>query len=421
MVKFLHAADIHLDSPLRGLERYPGAPVEQIRQATRRALANLVDLALAEKVAFVLIAGDVYDGDWDDYHTGLHFAAEMARLREANIPVVLISGNHDAQSKMTRVLRLPTNVKRLSVDVPETIRFDDHDVAIHGQSFATQAVDVDLSAGYPIADRGRRNIGLLHTSADGRPGHEPYAPCSVSQLKKKGYDYWALGHIHKREVLAEGPWVAFPGNIQGRHIRETGPKGCLLVEIDDAGVCKIQPRWLDVLRWEVCRVDATDAPDAEAVLGLVDERLRETLAAAENRLVAVRMEIFGRTPAHAELTAEPLRWTNEVRSTAVQIGRERAWIEKVSLAVRPVYDADAAALSDGPLAELFSLLTELQKSDEKLSELGKELGDLKRRLPAELREGPRALALDSPGELRGLLDEVGQMLVKQLTTREGRA
>src|SRR5438270_12599238 len=106
MFKFLHAADIHLDSPLRGLERYDGAPVDEIRGATRRALENLVRLAIDEEVAFVLVAGDLYDGTWQDFHTGLFFASEMARLREANIPVYLISGNHDAENRMTRSLKL---------------------------------------------------------------------------------------------------------------------------------------------------------------------------------------------------------------------------------------------------------------------------------------------------------------------------
>src|SRR5713101_8288517 len=120
MFKFLHAADIHLDSPLKGLERYEGAPIDQLRQATRRALENLIQLALDEKVAFVLIAGDLYDGTWKDYNTGLFLTAQMARLREANIAVVVIAGNHDAANKMTRTLRLPDNVTLLAAAKPDS-------------------------------------------------------------------------------------------------------------------------------------------------------------------------------------------------------------------------------------------------------------------------------------------------------------
>src|SRR6202011_3159455 len=136
MFKFLHAADIHLDSPLKGLERYEGAPVEQIRKATRRALENLVQLAVMEKVDFVLIAGDLYDGDWKDYNTGLFFLAQMARLRSAEIKVFILSGNHDAANQLTKHLRPPENVRFLSDRKPETVRLDEIGVAIHGQGFA---------------------------------------------------------------------------------------------------------------------------------------------------------------------------------------------------------------------------------------------------------------------------------------------
>ncbi|MCU0979732.1 MAG: DNA repair exonuclease, partial [Pirellulaceae bacterium] len=140
MFKFLHAADIHLDSPLRGLDRYDGAPVEEIRGATRRALENLVGVAIEQQVAFVVIAGDVYDGDWPDFNTGLFFVRQMSKLREAGIPVVLISGNHDAENKMTRALELPDNVRRLATRKPESVggreigvRVQDCDVRFHGQ------------------------------------------------------------------------------------------------------------------------------------------------------------------------------------------------------------------------------------------------------------------------------------------------
>ena len=222
MLTFIHAADLHLDSPLIGLPRYDGAPVEQMRGSTRRALENLVDLALTEQVAFVLIAGDLYDGDWRDYNTGLFFAAQMTRLREAGTPVFIVSGNHDAASQITRSLRMPDNVTVLPANSPDTVRRDDIGIAVHGQSFRTRAVADDLSAAYPDPVRGMFNIGLLHTSADGRPGHDPYAPCSLDKLRAKGYDYWALGHVHAREVLCDDPWVVFSGNTQGRHIRELG-------------------------------------------------------------------------------------------------------------------------------------------------------------------------------------------------------
>src|SRR6185437_649372 len=123
-ITFLHAADIHLDSPLKGLERYENAPVGRIRGATRRAFTRLIDLAVEKAVDFVLIAGDLYDGDWRDYNTGLYLVRQLGRLRDANINVYAIAGNHDAANKMTRSLRLPDNVRLLSHEQPQTVRID---------------------------------------------------------------------------------------------------------------------------------------------------------------------------------------------------------------------------------------------------------------------------------------------------------
>jgi DNA repair exonuclease SbcCD nuclease subunit len=422
MFTFLHAADIHLDSPLRGLERYEGAPVEEIRRATRRALQNLVQLALDRSVSLVLIAGDLYDGDWKDHRTGLFFVAEMVRLREAGIPVVLIAGNHDAANTMTRTLPMPDNVHLLDHRRPETLRFDDLGVAIHGQSFATKAVTEDLSAAYPPAVRGMLNLGLLHTAANGREGHLPYAPCTVEGLRSKHYDYWALGHAHRQEVLCREPYIIFSGNIQGRHIRESGPKGCMLVHVDDRHELRPEFCPLDVLRWEVCQVDATAADSPDELLDRLRERLHEVLASAEDRPLAVRVETAGRCGAHRHLAAHPQQWINEVRATALEVGAGRIWIEKVRTATALPANLDDARAAGGPLGELVQWIDEL-KSDPLAVEqlLGGELAELRKKLPHELIEGPDALDLGQSEAMGELLDEVRQMLLDELTPREGMA
>ena len=166
-ISFLHAADIHLDSPLRGLERYENAPWTGF-EGRRNALSRMIDLAIEKCVDFVLIAGDLYDGDWRDYNTGLFLVKELSRLRDNKIRVVLIQGNHDAANKMTRALPLPENVRLLTHERPETVVWDDLGVAIHGQSFARAAVTENLAAAYPAAVAGCVNIGLLHTCLAGR-------------------------------------------------------------------------------------------------------------------------------------------------------------------------------------------------------------------------------------------------------------
>jgi DNA repair exonuclease SbcCD nuclease subunit len=172
MIKFIHTADIHLDSPLHRLETYEGVPAAEIRQASRRAFENLIDLAVAEAVNFVLITGDLFDGDWKDYHTGLYFIRQMHRLKAAGIDVYIVSGNHDAAGQMTRRLPYPDNVHLFDHRRPQTHRIGDLNVAVHGQSFAGPVVLDNLARGYPEPLPGCFNIGLLHTSLTGREGHE---------------------------------------------------------------------------------------------------------------------------------------------------------------------------------------------------------------------------------------------------------
>lgn len=418
MFTFLHAADIHLDSPLLRLEQYEGAPVEELRQATRRAFENLVELAIAEGVAFVLIAGDLYDGDWKDYNTGLYFVSQMTKLREAGIAVYVVTGNHDAANKITKTLRFPEGVYFFPSDKPGTLYLDDPGVAIHGQGFATQAVRKDLSERYPPAVSGYFNIGMLHTGATGREGHELYAPCTVQGLLSKGYDYWALGHVHQQEVLCEDPLIVFPGNIQGRHIRETGPKGCMLVTVDDSGRSSADFRSLDVIRWQKCEVDASCSDIGYDVVDQIYERLEELLEQSDGLPLIARIEVSGVSQAHDQLMADPEHWTNEIRSAAIDSGMGRVWIEKVKLRTRPPSEKGPDELADGPVGEILDILDEIRFNPALLRTLGEPLSDLMKRLPKELRDGEDAIDPDDNKWLTDVLDGVRPMLLHRLLSQE---
>jgi DNA repair exonuclease SbcCD nuclease subunit len=416
MFTFLHTADIHLDSPLLKLEHYEGAPVEDLRQATRRALENLVELAIVERVDFVLIAGDLYDGDWKDYNTGLYFVSQMTKLREAGIPVYIISGNHDAASKMTKTLRLPDRVYLFPTDKPGTIHLEDLGVAIHGQGFAKQAVWKDLSAGYPSAVSGFFNIGMLHTCATGREGHESYAPCTIEGLLSKDYDYWALGHVHKREVLHEDPLIVFPGNIQGRHIRESGPRGCMLVTVDDSGRANADFRPLDVIRWMRCEVDASDADRGDDVVDRICGQLKELLEQSDLPLVT-RIEVEGPCHAHADLAADPEHWTNEIRSAAMDLSNSRIWIEKIKLRTSPSSEGKISKLADGPIGEILHLLDEVQSDPVRFGTLGESLSDFWKKLPRELKGDHDAISPDNTEWLTNMLNQVRPMLLRRLVSK----
>ena len=418
--RFLHAADIHLDSPLRGLAGQEGSAAERIRAATREALEQLVTLAIAEEVAFLIIAGDLYDGDWRDYRTGLFFAAQMGRLNEAGIPAFVLHGNHDAESQITRRLSLPDNVRVFGARAPETFVLEEIGVALHGQSFRRRDERDNLVPGYPDPLDCDLNIGVLHTGLGGMGGHENYAPCALSDLVAKGYDYWALGHVHQFQVLHEHPHVVFPGNLQGRHIRETGAKGAVLATVRDGVLAELAAVPVDVVRWSLVPVPLSpDARVADAVAQIRAALEQAVDRQADGRLLACRIELRGRTAAHDQLLAAEDHLLAEARSAALGLGVDAAWIEKVVVATRPDRDAaDQAARSDA-LGELQRMLGEAHADGDLLDRLGADPGQMLQRLPHAVRaeiERDSILNAALEGDQRALVAAVLPHLLARLTT-----
>jgi DNA repair exonuclease SbcCD nuclease subunit len=414
--KFIVASDIHLDSPLQGLSFYEGAPLDVLRGATREALGNLVSLAVEEKVAFVLVSGDLYDGDWKDYHTGLFLMQQLSRLREARVKVYVIYGNHDAESRITRSLRLPDNVRVLSTKSPETILLEDFGVAIHGQGFAKRDVLENLAEQYPEAGKGFFNIGMLHTALTGAEGHAPYAPCTLGTLQSKGYDVWALGHVHTRKVLSNEPLIFYPGNTQGRHVRETGPKGCTLVAVEDGRVASFVHRDLHVVRWEEISVDASGHSAAVDVVDAAVAAVKSESGKGGGEVLAARLVIEGACRAHRELVADSERWTAEVRVAAAAATGERAWVEKVRFMTSPEADFSILRSGSDPLSDLVRYIDGLSATEELGTLLSEDIRSLKEKLPPELFLGEGAIAPDSADELPKLVEDVKAMLVQRIST-----
>ena len=411
MIKFIHSADIHLDSPLQRLEAYEGAPVEEIRQASRRAFENLVDLAIDEAVDFVLIVGDLFDGDWKDYNTGLYFIKQVRRLSETRIQVFIISGNHDAAGKMTRTLPYPDNVHVLSSRKPETHIIEDLKVAVHGQSFSKVAITDNLALDYPDPVSGHFNIGLLHTSLTGREGHENYAPCSLDDLINKGYDYWALGHVHQFERVADDPPVVFPGCVQGRHIRESGAKGCVLVTAEEGAPPEITRHDIDVIRWERMHVDLDGVTRVDEILERFLTIFEDVIDRHDPKPVIARVEFGGETDVHDQIAADPEHLKHAVRSMAIAHFGDRAWIEKVKVRTQPKVRSVA---DPGPLRELSALVADLMSNDPELLDLGKALSNLFQKLPPDYRQGDARLQPDDPEQLRELVVQAHALLVNSM-------
>lgn len=414
---FLHAADVHLDSPLSHLRRLDEGTARRLQSASRRSMQNIVQTAIERQVAAVVIAGDLFDGPVKDVGAGLWVEGQFKRLTREGIEVILIRGNHDALSNARRVIRWADKVHELPADAPSTVALEKFGLAFHGQSFGARSETADLAANYPAAWMGYFNTGLLHTSLSGSAQHDTYAPTSVSVLDSKGYNYWALGHIHIRseQSLSSQSYIGYSGNTQGRHIREPGSKGCQLVHVVDGRLDRVEFVATDSLRWHEVRVDIAALDylgDIEDVVEAQSMPLRE---AAEGRTLALRIRLQGATKLHADLTRSGAveKLTDSLASRLADLGD--IWLESVKVASRPARIASSADL-DRPLQYLHQIAEELRTESNEREELLSVLEDLLRKSRMELSEVDWPLVDDKQQseELSRLLSMAEGLLVARL-------
>lgn len=416
-MRFIHTADIHLDSPLAGLAAYRDAPVELLRTATREAFQALITEAIHERVDFMVIAGDLYDGSWRDFHTGIYFARQMGRLNAAGIPCFVLLGNHDAESEMTRQLELPPNVQRFAADKAQTFELPALRVALHGRSFRQAATTENLAASYPPARAGWLNIGVLHTALEGHASHQRYAPCTRGELAARGYQYWALGHVHEHSVeQVGGTTIAFPGNLQGRHIREPGPRGALLVEADGPDIQRVSRLHTDVLRWHELAVDVSSARSMADAVRLCGQRLQ----ALPDQLgwscpVALRVMLLGRSEAHGELFAAGDHLRAELMAQAAAVGGDGLWLEKVKLRTEPAVSAETLAARGDAVADLQQVLATAADDAALLKEIDDELQLLVAKLERPVCDAVADIALLRAGRVAEIVERVRPALLAQIS------
>jgi DNA repair protein SbcD/Mre11 len=381
--RFVHAADIHLDSPLRSLALRDADLADLVGNATRHAFVNLVELCLNEQVDALLLAGDLYDSEQTSMKTARFLAGQIRRLHEAGIQVFIIRGNHDALSRITKELTFPESVKvfggRADVVLVERPGLG---IAVHGLSFAQPKAPESLLPRYRPPLPGMVNIALMHTSLDGAPGHDDYAPCKATELQAAGFDYWALGHIHKRSVRDGRCRVVMPGMPQGRDIGESGPKSVTLVTIADDRSITLEERLTSVAQFETVPVNLTGIDDWRDMLDQITadlQRMRETVAS--EHLVA-RLQLTGRTQLAWRIRGDrDLLW-NEAINQAGGVGK--TWVEKIDIACK-VLDAGPATEFD-PVAELQRLIAQdVVSSTAYQTEVAAVVKDLRAQLPAECR------------------------------------
>lgn len=390
--RFVHTADLHLDSPLRSLALRNADLAEIVRGASRRAFVKIVDLCIAEKVDALLIAGDLYDGSQTSMNTALFLGRELRRLDEAGIRAFIIRGNHDAQSQVTNELTLPPSAHvfkgRAKAVLAKTLA-SGRDVYVHGVSFASPHAPESLLPAFQPPMSGALNIGMLHTSLAGAAGHDLYAPCSAADLVAHGFDYWALGHIHQRQIYATAPFVVMPGIPQGRDVNEAGVKSVTLVAIDDGGRIEINELPIGIASFERLSVDIAGLSEWRDVLDAVRQALVRTSVDTPAENVILRVTLTGATPLAWRLRRDTDLLRAEIDNIAA--GIVGCWIEKLELACGNPLVEKAGAMLD-PVDELVALVeADVLPAHAFRQEVRAAVEDLLQQLPPELRQ---ALAPD---------------------------
>ncbi|PZM16851.1 metallophosphoesterase family protein [Rhizobium tubonense] len=401
---FIHAADLHLGSPFQGLALKDANIAAVFVEASRKAFSTLIDRAIERRVDFFVIAGDVYDGDWKDNKIGLFFNREMARLERAGIPVFFLRGNHDADSVITKTITLPCNVYEFPTGKPGSFRLDHLKVALHGQGFADRSASDNLALAYPPPEAGWFNLGVLHTSLTGREPHAPYAPCSVEDLRSRGYDYWALGHVHDYEEVSTDPHVIFPGNLQGRSIRERGAKGAVFVTVEDGRIA-LERLIVDEARFAQVEVAVEPEDDQSAILRRVEHAVQPLVGEMEGRMIALRVRLVGVTPLRGAIAANRNQWRDEVQAACHRC-HEDIWLEKLELRLDQPADT-AGDTAVGASLDLGRLLAEHAGDADLASEADRLVAEIAARLPSG--SGAGELPLDDSIEM--LVEEARQLLL----------
>ncbi|WBU56552.1 metallophosphoesterase family protein [Paracoccus sediminicola] len=397
MIKILHTADIHLDSPLTSLALRDEQLRANIQSATRSAFVRIIDTALSEDVAALLISGDLYDGAQRSAKTAAFLTAQLERLQVAGIPVFYIKGNHDAENPITGEVTLPDNVHVFDGRGGK-VQLADTDIWIHGVSFSGKHAPDSLLNKFAAPVSGAVNIAILHTSLGGAVGHDNYAPCSVAELAAMGFDYWALGHVHKRQVHSEAPWVVMPGIPQGRDIGEAGRKSATLLSIDEEEITVTEIP-TSVVLFLSHAVDLSGAESDDDIRQKIRADLHEMtseLGRAERTIL--RLSLAGHTTRHWHVLRDRDVWFETVTQIAEETGR--LWVEKLSFAL----EAPRVASDKSATEELGQLMAKIAAEDGFVAQAQAEVEEVLSQLPSACRTA----LLSDPAALATLTDELAK-------------
>ena len=374
-LRFVHAADLHLDSPFRGIQsEAPANVAETLQRATFDAYDNIIGLCLREQVDALLVAGDIYDGADRSLRAQLKFIDGLIRLDAAGIRSFICHGNHDPLDGWEARLDLPPGCERFGSEVTGAPVFPNEPerAMIYGISYPRREVLENLSQRFlGIAQGSSFNVGLLHANVGGNPNHDAYSPCSVNDLVETNMDYWALGHVHTRQVLREqGPSIVYPGNSQGRHPNESGERGVYLVEVDDYGTVRLEFHAMDVVRWETLEVDIAGLEDEQELLNAIDDAAVSCGESTGGRPVVFRLALTGRGPLHRRLRREgTVDHIQERLNEQFANAQPWLWCERIQMNTAAPVPVDRIADREDFVGDMARLARELRDNFEGLAEL----------------------------------------------------
>jgi DNA repair exonuclease SbcCD nuclease subunit len=374
-LRFVHAADLHLDSPFRGVGSASAALKDRLQSATLKALRRVVDHTIHCKADFLIIAGDIYDSKDRNLRALVAFRNEMERLGERNIPVFIVHGNHDPLNGWGSGFKLPPNVVTFGseADTEAFLRRGKEAAQITGISYMRERVTDNLASSLKPHEGAPYSIAVLHANVGHQRGHADYAPASVDELTAAGFDYWALGHVHTASVLAENPaMLVYPGNTQGRNPRETGPRGCYQVDVDTHGRAHLEFIDTSVARWTHIELSIANLNSMDQLVDSMLSRAREAASSFDGPMVA-RCTIRGNGPLHRDLQRD------DMHEELAEVLGSTVIAEYVRIATGPELDFESLARTETMVSDFLRLTERALEDPEMRQRLADSLEPLFRR------------------------------------------
>lgn len=416
-IKFIHTGDLHLDTPFKGLQNLNSDLAKRLADATMKSFSAIVDLCIAQKVDFLLITGDIFDSEIKSLAAQLRFVSELKRLSSHNISAFLITGNHDPLNSWMKELEMPEGVVRFgseAVSVASWYKNGKRIADIYGLSYADKTVEENLALQYALVnDPAPVNIAMLHGTI-GSPGpHHSYAPFSMADIRSKGFDYWALGHIHKHQVLQPAnPAVVYPGNPQGRDFGETGSRGCYLVELEENRTPRLTFMPTQQIRFEEIIVNLSSVENINALTNLITSSIENIDGHLPTESYVVRVILTGRTPLHTYLrNNNETEGLMELLNEGMLHRQYFTWIDRIVVQTQPDVDLESLRKTNDFTAAILNAFQQLKDQPEHTAVL---LEEIQGQFAAQVRKDELGDLTDE--EIHEMIEKAQWMIVDQLLT-----